>query len=538
MSLARWTVAYFCALIVVTALNLSAHGAPPGSLETTPTGLRFTLQTRGEDGKTTTREEAIDPKKTGVVVVDPWNFHWCKTATMRVDALIPRMNRSLEACRELGMTVMLCPSDVVDNYVGWPQREIVLAMEKRPEPTLHPIECPSPPDGGGCACGHDRCVTNYGWDGMHPNLVIGPDDLMPDTLQEVWTVCQDRELTHLIYMGVHTQVCLLGKPMGLRNLKSAGMQCILARDLTDAHPGYEPKQGFTPDLHTADVVAHFERYLAPTIMMSDELTKIGKWDPRALVDPVRITPWGTTDRPHLFAEDVTVTLSAPLQPDAELRYTTDGSEPAPNSTKYESPLHLTHSARLRVAGFGNGERVCLDSEGVFDRLAEMPPKPDVLLSEAQLLREAGHGHTYAGVIRTAPHMRPAQIDKSNEGLPLQLRGETYQHGYGVQAPNQRMFALRPEYKRFVALAGVDEHLLKTAHGSNQAMHPSVIFKVFIDGREAARSPVMRIAFQPWRFDVQIPPGSRVISLATTDAGNGNKEDLANWVDCGFLTESR
>jgi hypothetical protein len=137
------------------------------------------------------------------------------------------------------MTVMLCPSDVVDNYVGWPQREIVLAMEKRPEPTLQKIQCPAPPDGGGCACGHDRCIPNYGWDAMHPNLIIGADDLISDSLQEVWTICQNRHLTHLIYMGVHTQVCLLGKSMGLRNLKAAGMQCILARDMTDAHPGYD-----------------------------------------------------------------------------------------------------------------------------------------------------------------------------------------------------------------------------------------------------------------------------------------------------------
>ncbi len=511
------------------------YAGPPVAQHPAP--LIFSLQTRGEDGAPTTRDEAIDPRKTAVVVVDPWNFHWCKTATMRVDALIPRLNHSLVACRELGKTDILCPSDVVDNYVGWPQREIVLAMEKRPEPLLQPIQCPAPPDGGGCACGHDRCVVNYGWDGMHPDLRIGPDDLIPDTLQEVWTICQDRQLTHLIYVGVHTQVCLLGKPMGLRNLKSAGMQCILARDLTDAHPGYDPQQGFTPDAHTAEVVAHFERYLAPTIMLSDELAKIGKWDQTALVDPVRITPWGTTHRPHLFADEVTVTLSAPWQPDAELRYTTDGSEPTAHSSLYETPLKLHESARLLVGGFVNGERVCLDSEGVFDKLAAMPPKPDILLSEAKLLRDVGHGHSYGGVIRTAPHMRPAQIDLSHEGLPLRLRGETYEHGFGVQAPNQLMFALRPEYRRFVALAGVDEHILETANGSNQAMHPSVVFKVFIDGREAARSPVMRISYQPWRFDLPIPPGSRVISLTTTDAGNGNKEDLANWVDCGFVTGS-
>ena len=87
---------------------------------------------------------------------------------------------------------------------------------------------------------------------------------MPDTLQEVYSICKERGLTHLIYMGVHTQVCVLGKPMGLKNLKAAGLNCILARDLTDAHPGYEPATGFTPDAHTAEVVAHFERHLAPS----------------------------------------------------------------------------------------------------------------------------------------------------------------------------------------------------------------------------------------------------------------------------------
>ena len=79
-------------------------------------------------------------------------------------------------------------------------------------------------------------------------------------------------------------------------------------------------------------------------------------------------------------------------------------------------------------------------------------------------------------------------------------------------------------------------LLSVANGSNLAMYPSVVFKVFIDGKEAAASPVMRIAYQPWRFDVAIPPGSKIISLAAMDAGNGTKEDRANWVDCGFVMQ--
>jgi hypothetical protein len=502
-----------------------------------PDSLTLTLQLRDANGALLAQSAKVDACRVGVVVVDPWNFHWCKTATQRVDALIPRMNLALEAARELGMSVMLCPSDVVDNYAGWPQRERVIAMPLRPTPALATIDCPEPPNGGGCACGRERCKVNYGWDGMHPDLRIGPDDLMPDTLDEVWTICQDRGLTHLIYMGVHTQVCLLGKPMGLRNLKAAGLHCILARDLTDAHPGYDPAIGFTPDGHTAEVVAHFERHLAPTIDMAAELTKIGRWDATHVVDPVRIAPWGTSMRPHLFEHPITVTLSAPRQPGARIHYTTDGTPPGPDSTLYDEPLTIDSTTRLRVSAFDDGRPVCLESEGVFHRLIEMPPPPDVHLSDLTPLRTVGPGHTYGGNVRYAAHSGPPRQDQTNEGHPLRLREVEYAKGLGVHATNQMIFELRPEYERFVALVGVDEHLLTVSNGSNLAMRPSVVFKVFIDGQEAAASPVMRISFEPWRFDIAIPTGSRTISLATMDAGNGNQEDRANWVNCGFVVKT-
>jgi hypothetical protein len=324
--------------------------------------------------------------------------------------------------------------------------------------------------------------------------------------------------------------------MGLRNLKAAGLKCILARDLTDAHPGYDPRVGFTPDGHTAEVVEHFEKYLAPTINMADELRKLGKWDEAWIVDPVRITPWGTPERPHLFENEVVVTLSAPWQPAAEIRYTTDGSPPTPASSLYSQPLVVTTSTALRTAAFDKDQRVALESEARFERLSRKPPLPDVNLSELEPMRAVGPSHTHSNRQRFSAHSNPPQKDRSNEGHPLRLRGVDYDKGMGVHAICQLMYELRPEYERFVALAGVDEHILATANGSNRARHPSVVFKVFIDGCEAATSPVMRIAEQPWRFDVSIPDQAKLISLVATDAGNGNQEDLANWVNAGFVID--
>ena len=498
-------------------------------------GLTLDLQRRDPGtGAITIQKEEVDPKRIGVIAVDVWNFHWCKTATMRVDAFVPRINNALEAARALGMKVMLCPSDVVENYAGYPQREAIFALPKVKVPKVVDASCPPVPDAGGCACGRERCAGNYGWDGMHPALKIGDDDLMPDTQAEVYAICQKYGLTHLIYVGFHTQVCLLGKPMGLRAMKEAGLHCVLARDMTDAHPGYDPSRKFTPDLNTEQVIEHFEKHLAPTIHFQQELTKLGKWDPGWVVDPVRIAPWGTPMRPHLFEQPITVTLTAPLNPGAEIRYTLDGSKPLPASTLYTSPLEFTDTTRLRVAAFRDGRAVCLESEGAFARVIPMPPAPDIAIGDLTPVRSVGFGHSYGGQVRYSGNTQPPQKNKSNLGQPLKANRQTYEVGMGVHAPCALMYEVKPEYQRFVALAGADENLVGISNGSNLAMHPSVVFKVFIDGKESAASPVMRVQSQAWRFDVQIPEGAKLISVVAMDAGNGSREDFANWANAGFI----
>lgn len=523
--------AWSCSLVLCAL----APGNDVVSVEKASKQINFELQTRNPTtGEVNVTRETVDASKVGVIAVDVWNYHWCKTATMRVDAFVPRIDQALEAARSLGMTVMLCPSDVVDNYVGFPQRERVFALPIVPVPKALDVTCPPVPDAGGCACGRERCAGNYGWDGMHPGLRIGPDDWMPDTQAEVYAICQQRKLSHLIYVGFHTQVCLLGKPMGLRAMKSAGLQCVLARDMTDAHPGYDPARDFTPDLNTEQVVEHFEKHLAPTIHLQHELQKLGRWNAELVVDPVRIAPWGTDARPHLFEQPIIVTLTTPLQQGAEIRYTIDGSQPTPDSPLYQMPLTITDSTRLRVAAFQNARAVCRESIGTFARMEPLPALPDVYLGDLQPIRSVGFGHTYSGDVRYSGDTQSPQTNKSNRGGAIQINRQTYERGLGVHAPCELVYELKPEYQRFVGLAGVDEYLISRGNGSNLAKYPSVIFKVFIDGREVAASPVMRILSPAWRFNVPIPANSRNLSVIAMDAGDGSREDYADWANAGFI----
>ncbi len=123
-------------------LACSGGMSRPGELKAAE--IELTFQTRhAATGAIQRAAERVDPHRVGVIAVDVWNYHWCKTATMRVDAMVPRIDQALNAARDLGMTVMLCPSDVVDNYVGYPQREAVFALPRVAVPSLVERDVPA-----------------------------------------------------------------------------------------------------------------------------------------------------------------------------------------------------------------------------------------------------------------------------------------------------------------------------------------------------------------------------------------------------------
>jgi hypothetical protein len=66
-------------------------------------------------------------------------------------------------------------------------------------------------------------------------------------------------------MGVHTNMCVLGRPFGLRNMARYGKNVVLVRDLTDTM--YNPKSWPYVDHFTGTdlIIEHIEKYVCPTI---------------------------------------------------------------------------------------------------------------------------------------------------------------------------------------------------------------------------------------------------------------------------------
>ena len=491
-----------------------------------------TGQTRNAmTGEVVLKPTTLVPEKTAIIIIDMWNFHWCMTASERVSAMVPRMNKVLDICRQQGMQIVWNPSDVVTMYSGMSQYENAVAVERKPTPEVNAslsVKFTAP--GAPCMCGPGLyCGGNYGWDGMHPDLQLANEDLISASTNEIYNLLSERGITHIIYMGVHTNMCVFGKPGAMSEMWKAGFNCLLARDLNDAFTQYDPVTGYTPDKGTTEIDENLQAGGIPCINMEDELRKAGLWTGDEAVDYVRIVPWGKPDRPYLMEEKTVVTLTAPWLKDVEIRYTTDGSEPTLRSTRYMKPFEVNRTLTVRAAAFRDNRQVSLPSHAYYVLLPSEPEKPDVYLEDLDFIP-----NDYTKQVTN--FMWYPVVGKSFTGKPLRVRGTVYEHGLGFRAPTSVQYDLKPGYKRFVAKAGIDDNLLQEGNGSLVAMHSSVVFLVYIDGKLMAESPVMRCTQEPWRFDVAIPEGSRRINLSCMDAGTRNAYDYGNWIDAGFVTD--
>jgi nicotinamidase-related amidase len=215
--------------------------------------------------------------ETAIVVCDMWDQHWCRGATERVAEMAPHMNEVLKAARKQGVKIIHCPSSCIDFYKDTP---MVQAPRQAPEvETDVPLRgwCSIDPDrepplpiddsDGGCDC-EPPCETGSPWTRQIAALEIEPVDVITDNAQAYYWMRQ-QGIKNVIVMGVHTNMCVLGRPFSIRQLVYQGMNVVLMRDMTDAM--YNSRM--SPYVNHFDgvrlVVQHIERYWCPTILSTD-----------------------------------------------------------------------------------------------------------------------------------------------------------------------------------------------------------------------------------------------------------------------------
>jgi nicotinamidase-related amidase len=222
-----------------------------------------------------------EPRKTAIVICDLWDRHWCMGATQRVDELAPAMDTVVANARARGVLIIHAPSDTVAFYTGTPARKRAQEAPLAPaqvalrnwmglDPALEP-PLPIDDSDGGCD-DSPQCAQGAPWTRQHPALQIDEArDAISDDGQEVYNLLQKHDIENVIVMGVHTNMCVLGRPFGIRRLVGLGKRVALARDLTDTMYNSRRPPYVSHFRGTDRVVEHIEKHWCPSFT-SDQIT--------------------------------------------------------------------------------------------------------------------------------------------------------------------------------------------------------------------------------------------------------------------------
>src|SRR5262245_49725691 len=231
------------------------------------------------------RTESWDPRRTALIICDMWDDHWCKGAARRVAELAGPLDATVKAARKKGVFIIHAPSTTVAPYEGTPQRRraqeaafaatpVPLATAERwgtawcwPDKEREP-ELPIDDSDMGCDCAQ-KCPIKAPWKRQIDTITIAPGDAMTDNGQETWNLLAERGIDRILICGVHTNMCVLGRPFAIRQMVKLGKQVALIRDLTDTM--YNSRMWPFVDHFTGTdlVVAHIEKHWCPTIVSSD-----------------------------------------------------------------------------------------------------------------------------------------------------------------------------------------------------------------------------------------------------------------------------
>lgn len=222
-----------------------------------------------------TQQEELDPARTAIILCDLWDKHWCRGATSRVAGLVEKINPVLRAARAKGVLVIHAPSETMAFYQDAPQRKAMLAIPAVAPPAGKAPAAPKLPiddSDGGCDTEGDKFYK--AWTRQHAALEIGPNDLISDKGEEVYSALRLRGIRHLLVAGVHTNMCILNRSFAIRQMTHWGVRCILLRDLTDAM--YDPKDAphVSHDQGTGLVVGYIEKNFAPTMLSTDLVARL------------------------------------------------------------------------------------------------------------------------------------------------------------------------------------------------------------------------------------------------------------------------
>jgi nicotinamidase-related amidase len=270
----------------VVVLGLALSGCAGGSTSPEKDMFEIHLRSRSKSGDPSTTTVTWDPKTTAFVICDMWDDHWCKGASRRVGELSGPMNRMIAEARRRGAFILHAPSTCVNFYKDTPARKRAqqapaspapapLSDKMRwgtawcwPDPDREP-DLPIDDSDMGCDCAA-KCTIREAWTREIAAIQIDPSvDAIADDGQETVNLLAERGIQHVVLLGVHLNMCVLGRPFAIRQMVHQGRSVALVRDMTDTMYNSQMRPKVNHFAGTDLVVEHIEKFWCPSFTSAD-----------------------------------------------------------------------------------------------------------------------------------------------------------------------------------------------------------------------------------------------------------------------------
>lgn len=218
-------------------------------------------------------------KETAIIICDMWDKHWCKGATSRVGEMAPYMNNVISNARQKGVQIVHAPSDCMEYYKTHPGRKLAKkykvrgVKQKLGEGNLKcekDQEWPFEISHGGCD-DNPKCepANTRVWTKQIDAIEIKDGDIITDSGIEAGSFFIRKGIKNVILVGVHTNMCVIGRSFGLRNMSRLGMNVVLMRDMTDTMYDSTSKPFVSHFTGNSLMHEYIEKNVCPTLVSSD-----------------------------------------------------------------------------------------------------------------------------------------------------------------------------------------------------------------------------------------------------------------------------
>ncbi len=284
MCLLLRAISAFCFLASTFSFALRAEDSKPLTLHTHSIASKKTGAGETED-EIIQKTVEWNPKKAALIVVDMWDNHWCKGAVRRVEELSISMNKVIAEARSRAFSSFTRPAQPSTstkthlsanarrrrNSRKRPSRFRPSNAGARPGVTLMPTASPhcrlmTPTWAAICAV---KCKIEPPWTRQIKTIDIAESDAITDSGQEVFNLLAERGIDNVLIMGVHLNMCVLGRPFGIRQLTALGRNVLLVRDMTDTMYCSKMKPMVNHFAGSDLVIEHVEKNWCPTILSTD-----------------------------------------------------------------------------------------------------------------------------------------------------------------------------------------------------------------------------------------------------------------------------